>query len=72
MSDLLELAVAAHGGLERWNRFRTLQAKMAIGGAIFDGIKVPTTRRVYAHDAQGQKIPEPLLVSIDIEGLSFS
>jgi hypothetical protein len=38
----------------------------------FQGIKVPTTRRVYAYDALGQKVPEPLLVSIDIEGLSFS
>jgi hypothetical protein len=38
----------------------------------FQGIKVPTTRRVYAYDAQGQKVPEPVLVAIDIEGVSFS
>ena len=37
----------------------------------FQGIRVPTARRVYAYGAQGQKIPEPLLVSIDIEGVSF-
>ena len=36
VSDLLESAVAAHGGLARWNRFRTLQARMAIHGAIFE------------------------------------
>ena len=38
----------------------------------FQGIKMPTTRRVYAYDAQGQKVPEPVLVSIDIEDVSFS
>jgi hypothetical protein len=38
----------------------------------FQGIKMPTTRRVYAYDAQGQKVPEPVLVSIDIEGVRFS
>jgi len=37
----------------------------------FDGIKVPTTRRVYAYDATGQKIPEPLLVAIDIHDVKF-
>ena len=36
MGDLLEWAVAVHGGLDRWNRFRTLDARMAIGGAIFE------------------------------------
>ena len=38
----------------------------------FQGIKVPTIRRVYAYDAKGQKVSEPLLVSIDIEDVSFS
>jgi hypothetical protein len=38
----------------------------------FQGIKMPTTRRVYAYDANGQKIPDPLLVSIDIETIVFS
>jgi len=37
----------------------------------FQGIKTPTTRRVYAYDAQGRKAPEPVLVSIDIEGVAF-
>jgi multidrug efflux pump subunit AcrA (membrane-fusion protein) len=36
------------------------------------GIKMPTTRRVYAYDENGQKIPDPLLVSIDIETIVFS
>jgi hypothetical protein len=38
----------------------------------FQGIKAPTTRRVYAYDAQGRKVPEPVLVAIDIEGAAFS
>ena len=31
-----------------------------------DGIVVPTKRRVYAPDANKQKIPEPVLVAIDV------
>jgi hypothetical protein len=37
-----------------------------------DGIIVPTTRRVYAPDSNRQKIPEPVLVAIDIRDISFS
>jgi hypothetical protein len=37
----------------------------------YQGIKVPTTRRVYAYDPSGQKVPELLLVSIDIRSISF-
>jgi hypothetical protein len=33
----------------------------------FQGIKVPTTRRVYAYDRSLRKIPEPMLVGIDID-----
>jgi hypothetical protein len=36
-----------------------------------DGIVVPTKRRVYAPDANKQKIPEPVLVAIDIRDISF-
>jgi hypothetical protein len=55
MSDLLELAVAAHGGLARWNRFRTLQARMAIHGAIFEakliaGLQDDVTYEVQIHE----------------------
>jgi hypothetical protein len=35
----------------------------------FQGIKVPTTRRVYAYDQNLRKIPEPLLVAIDIHNV---
>jgi hypothetical protein len=36
MSDLLEMAVDAHGGIERWNKFNTLRAELSIGGAIWE------------------------------------
>lgn len=38
----------------------------------FDGIVVPTKRRVYAPDANKQKIPEPVLVVINIHDIAFS
>jgi hypothetical protein len=36
-----------------------------------DGIAVPTVRRIYGYDDDKQKIPEPVLVSIDISALRF-
>ena len=36
------------------------------------GIMVPTKRRIYGRDANGDKVLEPLLVSIDIAEISFS
>jgi len=38
----------------------------------FQGIKMPTTRRIYAYDESMHKIPEPLLVAIDFRTLTFS
>ncbi len=37
-----------------------------------DGIIVPTTRRVYAYDAEQHKIPDPLLVAIDMGEITFT
>jgi len=36
-----------------------------------NGIMVPTTRRVYPSDSHQQKVPEPLLVAIDIREIAF-
>jgi hypothetical protein len=36
-----------------------------------DGILVPMSRRVYAYDAAGQKIDDPLLVSIDFRSIAW-
>lgn len=38
----------------------------------FNGIIVPTTRRVYPKQPDGHKVPEPLLVTIDMSEISFS
>lgn len=37
----------------------------------FNGIIVPTKRRVYPMQPDGQKVPEPLLVTIDMSKISF-
>ncbi len=35
MTDLLDTAVAAHGGLERWNTVKTIDVDLSITGAIW-------------------------------------
>jgi hypothetical protein len=35
MSDLVELAIAAHGGWERWQQLRRITAHVSIGGTIW-------------------------------------
>jgi hypothetical protein len=35
MSDLLELAIAAHGGWERWQQLSRITAHVSVGGAIW-------------------------------------
>jgi hypothetical protein len=35
MSDLLDLALDGHGGLERWRRLETVTASMTVSGALF-------------------------------------
>lgn len=46
-------------------------AKYTSGYRDFQGIRIPTVHRVYAYDAAMQKVPEPLLVSIDITSAVF-
>lgn len=36
MTDLLEWAIAAHGGLERWNALRTVSLDLSVGGALWE------------------------------------
>jgi hypothetical protein len=38
---------------------------------IVSSVMVPTKRRVFAYDSEKQKIPEPLLVAIDICEIEF-
>jgi hypothetical protein len=37
-----------------------------------NGIKMPTTRRVLGFDDNKRKIPDPILVAIDIHEIVFS
>jgi hypothetical protein len=37
-----------------------------------DGISVPMKRRVYSYDADKRKIPEPVLVAIDVHAIAFN
>ena len=57
MSDLLDLAIAAHGGLERWNTFRTVKLELSVGGALWD-LKSQTglfAKATYEADIQKQR-----------------
>jgi hypothetical protein len=65
MSELLENAVAAHGGLDRWNAIKSITVDASITGALFhaksqpDALKnvhleVDTTRELLTVDFVGQ------------------
>lgn len=56
MNDLLQTAVEAHGGLHRWDELRSVRM----------------LRTVFASDANKQKVPEPILVTIDIAHMSIA
>jgi hypothetical protein len=36
------------------------------------GLKMPTRRRIYAYDQAGQRVPDPLLVSLDFTDFRFA
>lgn len=46
-------------------------AKYTSGYRDFQGIQLPTVHRVFAYDDKMQKVPEPLLVSIDVSNAAF-
>lgn len=46
-------------------------ANYALSYKAFDGIQVPTQRRIYAYDEQGKRVGHPLLVAIDVNGINF-
>jgi hypothetical protein len=47
-------------------------ANYALNYREFQGIMVPTARRIYAYDEKCQRAPDPLLVSIDVAHVKFS
>jgi hypothetical protein len=46
-------------------------ANYALNYREFQGIKLPTARRIFAYDDKLQKVPEPVLVSIDVAQAKF-
>jgi hypothetical protein len=78
MNDLLERAVAAHGGLDRWNQVKSITVDASITGALWyvkgtgDALtdvryEVDTTRQLLTMDFVGQdkrSVFEPLRVVI--------
>ena len=54
MDDLRELALAAHGGLDRWNQLSTVTMRMQTGGALWeikgqDGVINDSAVRIALH-----------------------
>jgi len=41
MTDLLELAIKAHGGMDRWDQLTSVEGQFSIGGAIWGFKGVP-------------------------------
>jgi hypothetical protein len=41
LTDLLEFAIDAHGGMDRWNQLNSVQGEFSIGGAIWGFKGVP-------------------------------
>lgn len=78
MNDLLERALAAHGGLDRWNKVSSITVDASITGALWDvkrngdapkdvRFKVDTTRELLTLDLVGREtrlIFEPARVDI--------
>jgi hypothetical protein len=36
MNELLELAVAAHGGRDRWHSYRSVSLELSVGGVLWE------------------------------------
>jgi hypothetical protein len=64
VSDLLEVAVAAHGGLDRWNGITSIEVAASITGATwFVKGKGDALKNVRF---EVDTIPEPLLIAIEM------
>jgi hypothetical protein len=59
-----ELQAAYFAGEANWN--------YVVAPFIFDGIMVPTRRRVYVRQPDGTPVPGPVSVAIDITNVAFS
>lgn len=82
MNDLLNFAITAHGGLERWNKLRSIQVKASITGGIWHVKGRPDVLKdvEIAIDTQSEKVImnfpgqnkrtifEPGLISLENKG----
>jgi hypothetical protein len=79
-SDLLDTAIEAHGGAERWSEISSVRAEASITGAVWhlkgrpDVLKDVVITASTAHERLVMDFPvrEPVLVAIDIGGIAFS
>jgi hypothetical protein len=76
MDSLLELALEAHGGIERWNAFKSLKARLSISGAIWEikqqpGLLTDKTFEIRTHEEHLTITPftKPDLRSVFVPGL---
>lgn len=61
MSDLVDVAISAHGGLDRWRQLRTVSAPLRVGGALW-ALKGKYLHHVVEQDHRGVKrVTRPLL-----------
>jgi hypothetical protein len=77
MSELRDLVIDAHGGIERWNNVKAIGGNMSITGLLwarksFDGIKIWTKRRALRRNPDGTTAPAPVIVAIEIENIRLS
>jgi hypothetical protein len=58
MTDLLNFAIDAHGGLDRWNSFEKLAVRVTIGGAIWEIKQQPglLTDKLFELDTHAQRL----------------
>lgn len=59
MNDLLELALDAHGGLDRWNKFNTVSVDMSLGGlawTAFGHPDNPIAKTTYEAQLRSQRV----------------
>ncbi len=57
MTELLDVVVEAHGGLDRWNQLNNIKAKLTVAGAIWEfkqkpGLLTDVTFESGIHDQQ--------------------
>ncbi len=70
MNDLLELAIAAHGGADRWNAVRCIHLHLSVTGALFriKGLPDGMTDMLMSVDAREQAVKTAPYSRSDLRG----